>query len=279
MNKTISKKYGIIFLCLGAISALTALVTFFVPIFKIDIGIASASETAMNYFIFNKEAESEVIESTALRVIYGFLSWCTLYVPGYYLFYCRKISSSLGKEKFNEDIYDTMYMGLFTNSALYILTLFILFYYHEWDIWSVITGETLVKTDLHITFFIQLAVFIVSIFFKNHWNMVLNGRQQPLFDNATGYAERSAESETVELLQKYKNLCDNQVITEEEFLKKKSELLNNSFPDSGLAKIGVSDESGNADLIAKYKQLYDNGIITQEEYTEKKNELLNGVKK
>jgi hypothetical protein len=278
MNKTISKKYGVIFLCLSFISALITLITLFVPIFKIDLGIASGSETAMNFLLLSN-ADTNVVDNSILKFIYSFLAYAILFIPISFLFSCRKVSSSLGKEKFNNQICDTMSYGMMLNAFMYVLTIFILFYNHDWDVWSVLTGDSLITTDIYIPFFLQLAVFIVGMFFKNHWKLVLKGRQQPFsFANILFSNEKSTEFETAELLEKYKGLYDSNVITEEEFLKKKSELLNNGSFGSGFTNIGVRDESSNADLIAKYKQLYDNGIINEDEYIAKKNELLNGVK-
>ena len=256
MNKQeITKQYGIILLCLAIVSMLIMFATPFITAFKMDLGIIGGSETGMDYLIGWMDLESDddtssdddlwseelsditLIEENSEKWIMRGLVLMLLGMP---IYFAVKAFSAYSDSDKNVLVYRMMYsirMGLGANAVYYIFCMYIILKGHDWDIASVISGDVMVTTKTFVPLFFQIAIFIGSLLIYKHWEKAVAGQAKPLFYSGFSSAPQGSaasvnvsnnvrsESETIELLTKYKELWDSGVITEEEFKAKKEELL------------------------------------------------------
>ena len=105
---------------------------------------------------------------------------------------------------------------------------------HDWEVAEVLSGDTLIKTSTFTPLLLQIVILVVACFLNRHMIEAMEGLKKPIsvpfFSSNTtvpvANTSKYSEQDRIELLAKYKDLLDNQVITEEEFNSKKAELLN-----------------------------------------------------
>lgn len=84
------------------------------------------------------------------------------------------------------------------------------------------------------------------------------------------------ENERIELLKKYKEIFDEEVINGEEFATKKSQLLNldSSSRNKSMQGQNTADELTKIELLKEYKKLFDAEILNNTEFEKKKAQIL-----
>lgn len=260
MNKQqITKQYSTILICLALASALILFATPFVSAFEMDLGLIGKSETGMDYI--KNLLDQEEYDGIGQDNNYGYSDSDGLFIedPGIILIMCgfvgilflfaivicimalfslsHKDPDSAIRQKFS-----AVKSGLGCSLAYYIFCMYVILESQEWAFDRVFSSDALITTNTYIPLIFQLIVFAASMAVYLLWRKKVvssiwggedyaqtttsNARikQAPNYTNLASQSARS-EMENLELLKKYKELFDAEIITEEEFNAKKKELL------------------------------------------------------
>lgn len=251
MNKReISRQYGILFACLTILSVAVLLITPFMTAFKLDLGFFSGSEKGIDYlgelFEFDSQNKSNSSEDSNLfggeesgTLIEGFLGKLIMcgFVIGAFIgaisFLCWFLSNR-DVENHSDHFIKYMKSFLWINAGYFLFCELVILKEHDWAVADVLSGDALIKTSTFTPLLLQIVILVVACFLDRHMIEAMEGLKKPIsipfFSTnttmSTAKTSKYSEQERVELLSKYKDLLDNQVITEEEFNTKKAELLN-----------------------------------------------------
>ena len=132
------------------------------------------------------------------------------------------------------------------------------------------------KTSTHIVLIMQSVVFMLALFTKYHYSKYLKGEVPALNIPGLDAFDKKTDnySDNLDLLLKYKDLFDNEVISQTEYEEKKREILNKLSLPAQITSVGKMSDDKKVELIQKYKELFDKGVISEEEFKSAKNQLM-----
>ena len=255
-EKDFAKTYNTLLICLLIASMIINLITMFVPIFHIDMGLIRGSESGIKFIGFNTEDDEDdwiqldnykyrtspmedfldvesdffdmIDEDTfgwkqIIRVILYVLIFFLIVdcgiIPGCLRFRDKKVQIRNNLSNISHNFWINTIYTVYSIMLCWIL-------FNEWEFEGVMTFT-------FIPWIFQFVVYISSRYISNHSNRAMKGEVAPLKIGAVSFIaannvetpKKNTEDDKVELLIKYKELLDNGVITEEEYNEKKQELL------------------------------------------------------
>ena len=295
-KEQITSQYSRILMIIAAISILVLLVTPFVPAFKIDLGLIQGSESGVVYLkdmwesISNgSEYESNTfLEDEIPKVLMGWMVGANFVLIAGNIFF---FFSGISKQKDKSCIHrmTEIIQNAFIASAVYFAYCFIVICWQlEWDFDMVLSTDSVMTTDTIWPFLIQLVLFIASFAIYQQWKpaykqaLAEESAQQPACtpsQTKAAQAPQVVQAKTsnasppqpeaspmsvqekldhLELLKKYKELLDANIITEEEFQVKKQELLNADKQASVITDEQAQPESAPTAITSPPKKPYRN---------------------
>ena len=308
MSNKKTSSYQFLLWTLYILSAVIVLVSLCVPVFKLEMGLESEGEWAVQYFksifdefdsndnnnylnqsnnIFNgvesEQKEEKIIvfiegteNPTLLKLLYILIViiFAMSVIHTIATFVSRNQKGGIGEYKERERfkyLYQAILFRFVMNLIYYALSFGIMFIsFNDRDL----LGPC--KTSTHIVLILQSVIFMLALFTKYHYSKYLKGEVPALnipgldaFDKKT-----DSYSDNLDLLLKYKDLFDNEVISGNEYEEKKKEILKKlCSPAQITSAIKMSDDKKIA-IIQKYKELFDKGVISEEEFTSAKKQIM-----
>ncbi len=248
MEREIGKRYEKLAFMLALISSCVATITTFVPTFYVNLGFLGAYADNLWTFILGgidnliKTIGGQPIFNTKPVVEmkldpYGFVYMALVLIFVFLLFNVRLLLFARRGEyhsrSFTSQIVGMLFfvkLNIFFTLMFFAIVLYNFF---------VLEHKAGLHTFLYIPLIIQIALLIIGLYFKGHYKKARKGEVNPVnlfasFDekfaestkkNAELNANAKGEKNKIELIAKYKELLDSGAITQEEFDRKKKELL------------------------------------------------------
>ena len=256
---------------LGFIKSSESGISCFSTLFDFVTGNNNAT-TVNEYGLEISSSSSTVLQNAPGKIWIGVAAMICLVSSFGLLVSALKKLSSLCKEATVGDLKTIVSSCMILNIIYYAFCIILILVEYDWQIGSILNGSAILKTKTHILLFLQIALMIATKFFYGHWRKAGKGLVKPVdigvresaaekaaapktsssfsaspsspSSSATTTASTTttthsrpqagmlSELERVELLKKYKELFDSEVITQEEFEAKKQELLKLQSKDS-----------------------------------------------
>lgn len=258
MNKSeISRSYALLFLVIAIISAVIMFITVFIPAFEMSLfGNSLTNESGFDYIIDIFESSNSnhikdtssgsgmIIEEQFDKFIMRGIVIILAFYPIIIAFGLPTFISKKRKDMVVKSIKNTALTCFIWILIYYLFCMYIILKGYDWEFDELFSSEAMIGTKTYLPLIFQLVILVVSVCIKNHWKKAIDGKVEPLSIGTpiqNSHMEQVRAHETIErkksstvqnemdnidLLQKYKKMLDDQIITQEQFDKKKQELLN-----------------------------------------------------
>lgn len=260
-KQAIAHSYATILACIRLGGAFLLLLTLFLPAVKLSLLGYSSSRNGIGIVraVFENIGTSSFqitfVDLLALGAVLLVAICAVIGIIDTLLSFAKQDKILVVNRSQNEiGVYLTFNIVYFVICLLYILAGL------DWDFESVLTGKSMVSTSTYLPVIGQIILLVVSKKIYNHYVKALKGQVNPISLSGNSYqaanaaqptarnaAEASGQTQKVndlELLKKYKELLDGQIITQAEFDAKKKELLGAEHTASMQAKPDSKEGEG-----------------------------------
>ena len=278
MNKfTATKQYATVMLCITLLSCLLLLITPFLNVFQMELGMLEGSETGMDYMTnlleglgeededdrsseksssssgyysgsqSSSKKSSSRVDSMLLEDGLGRWILRALVVAAWAVALLFGIKTATSFSKSRKDVLiREMLVGVTVcmaiNAVYYLFCLFFVITENEWEIFDILLGDAVIKTATHVPFFLQILLFAMMLFLNKHWERAMAGKCAPLFGFLGGVKNETGGA--------------------------------SAYTAAEPAVRQTQNEMDTLELLKKYKELLDAGVLTEAEFNTKKQELL-----